>query len=189
MSLKLLWPTPVWEIETPELSDIVSPLLHDIKTKNPQGNSLLSGLLTPAARSFEKLLPDLVENALIEGNYDWKYQNLMWVRIKSMQSDEWDSPHIHCGPDLVGVFYLQIQKGHGDLILVPSSSNSGLSTHTDAIESVGPGKNRYTRLYHRIEAKEGKLALMPSDLVHFVMPNNSILPRYSLALNFRLDPR
>jgi hypothetical protein len=35
MTLKLLWPTPVWEIETPELSDIVSPLLEDIKTKNP----------------------------------------------------------------------------------------------------------------------------------------------------------
>jgi hypothetical protein len=187
MSLKLLWPTPVWEIETPELSDIVSPLLHDIKTKNPKDNTLLSGLLTPTARSFEALLPGLVESALIEGNYARKYSQLLWARIKGMQPDEWDPPHIHCGPDLVGVFYLQIQKGHGDLILVPSSSNSGLSTHTDAIESMGPGKNRYTRLYHRIEAKEGKLALMPSDLVHFVLPNNSILPRYSLALNFKLD--
>ena len=189
MSLKLLWPTPVWEIETPELAEIVTPLLRDIKTKNTEGNSLLSGLNSESARTFENLLPNLVNNALQEGNYDWQYQNLRWARIRGIVQDEWDPPHIHCGPNLVGVFYLQIQKGHGDLILVPSTSNSGLSTHTDNVPSKGPNYNRYTRLYHRIEPKEGKLVLMPADLVHFVLPNDILLPRYSLALNFDIKTK
>jgi hypothetical protein len=39
MSLKLLWPTPVWEIETPELTEIVSPLLHEIQNTPPNSES------------------------------------------------------------------------------------------------------------------------------------------------------
>jgi hypothetical protein len=183
MSLKLLWPTPVWEIETPELSEIVSPLLHDVKTKNPQNNSLLSGLLTPAARAFEELLPGLIENALVEGNYDWKFSKILWIRIRNIRPDEWDPPHIHTGPTLVGVFYLHIQKGHGNLIVVPNGSHAGLSTHK---ETNSYGAQYSTRLYHNIEAKNGKLVLLPSDLIHFVLPNASNELRYSLAINIEL---
>lgn len=180
MSLKLLWPTPVWEIETPELSDIVAPLLHEIKT-NPKDPDAYLITKMPEASKFEKLLGPIVDDALQEGNYDWKFSKLLWGRVVGMQQNNWDSPHVHLGPMLVGVFYLQIQKGHGDLVLVPSTSNSGLSTHHDGIKG--------TRLYHQIQPKEGKLVLFPADLVHFVIPNNIPLPRYSIALNFQLSPR
>ena len=183
MSLKLLWPTPVWEIETPELSDIVPQLLDDIKTKNPQNNTLLSGLLTPAARSFEDLLSRLVENALVEGNYDWRFSKILWIRIRRIRPNEWDPPHIHLGPNLVGAFYLDIQKGHGNLVVVPSGGHSGLSTHK---ETNSHGTQFGARLYHNIEAKNGKLVLIPSDLIHFVLPNASDQVRYSLALNVEL---
>jgi hypothetical protein len=179
MSLKLLWPTPVWEIETPELADIVAPLLHEIKTTPPDPESYFKTDL-PEASKFVKMLKPIVNDAMKEGGYNWQYSKLLWARAVRMTQENWDSPHIHTGPMLVGVFYLQIQKGHGDLYLVPSSSNSGLSTHFDGTKT--------SRLYHQIEAKEGKLVLMPADLVHFVLPNTLPLPRYSIALNFEIRP-
>jgi hypothetical protein len=178
MSLKLLWPTPVWEIETPELTEIVSPLLHEIQNTPPNSESYFKTDL-PVASKFVKMLKPIVNAAMKEGNYPWEYSKLLWGRAVKMQQGEWDSPHVHLSPMLVGVFYLQVQKGHGDLYLIPSSSNSGFTSHHDGY--------RGTRLYHRIEAKEGKLILMPADLVHFVLPNVIPLARHSIALNFEMN--
>lgn len=179
MSLKLLWPTPVWEIETPELSDIVAPLLHEIKNSPTDPENYLV-TTRPEAGKFKDMLGTIVDNALQEGSYDWKFSRLLWGRVNRMTQTNWDSPHVHLGPTMVGVFYLQVQKGHGDLFLVPKGSNSGLSTHHDGIKG--------SRLYHQIEAKEGKLVLLPADLIHFVLPNTLPLPRYSIALNFEIKP-
>jgi hypothetical protein len=178
MSLKLLWPTPVWEIETPELADIVAPLLHEIKTTPPDPESLFK-IDLPEASKFVKMLKPIVNDAMKEGGYPWEYNKLLWGRAVRMTQGNWDSPHIHLAPMLVGVFYLQVQRGHGDLFLVPSSGNSGFTTHHDGMKG--------TRLYHQIEAKEGKLVLMPADLAHFVLPNTLPLPRYSIALNFEMN--
>jgi len=178
MSLKLLWPTPVWEIETPELAEIVAPLLHEIKNTPPDLESYFKTDL-PEASKFVKMLKPIVNDAMKEGNYPWEYSKLLWGRAVKMVQNGWDAPHIHLSPMLVGVFYLQVQKGHGDMFLVPSSGNSGFTTHHDG--------HKGTRLYHRIEAKEGKLVLMPADLVHFVLPNVIPLPRYSIALNFEMN--
>ena len=179
MTLKLLWPTPVWEIETPELSDIVSPLLHEIKNTPADPENYFKTDL-PEASKFVKMLGPIIDGAMQEGNYRWKYSKVSWGRAVRMTQGSWDSPHIHLSPMLVGVFYLQVQKGHGDLYLVPSSGNSGFTTHHDG--------SKGTRLYHQIEAKEGKLVLMPADLVHFVLPNTIPLPRYSIALNIAMNP-
>jgi uncharacterized protein (TIGR02466 family) len=152
-------------------------MLHEI-INNPVTDGYMPK--TEYCNVFTESLQSIVDREMVESNYKWKYSKLLWGRVARMGQNEWDPPHVHLGPMLVGVFYLQIQKGHGDLYLVPNGSNSGFSTHDDP--------KRGTRIYHKVTPTEGKLVLFPGDLIHFVTHNTSTLPRYSIALNIEMKP-
>lgn len=181
MKLSLLWPTPIWEIQTPELERIADELVVDYKDYKRRGLEMPydifdSGII--ALQLLKEQIRKLTNEALKTGNFDWRFSSIMRGRFNMTTRGDWDSPHIHVGPQLVAVYYWQVPEGSGDLVLVAPSFAGGLTTTSDG--------NKGARTHYTITPKKGLLALFPSDLVHFVLPNETEYIRASVAANIEL---
>ena len=181
MKLSLLWPTPVWEIQTPELEQIADDMVNEYasfkKSNKEFPYNVFDGTFA-SAKSLESLIGQFTNQAMYDGDFDWRYSHIVRGRFNMTTKNGWDSPHIHVGPQLVAVYYWQVPEGSGDLVLVAPSFAGGLTTTMEGTKG--------TRTYYKVTPKKGLLVLFPSDLVHFVLPNETDSIRASVAANIEL---
>lgn len=181
MKTSLLWPTPVWEIHTPLLEQIADNIVKEYAEFKSTGEKFPYDVFDGTFKSLDLLritIGDFTNKALEEANYNWRYSRMLRGRFNMTLRGEWDSPHIHIGPQLVAVYYWQVPEGSGDLVLVAPSFAGGLTTTTEGFKGA--------RTHYTITPKKGLLVLFPSDLVHFVLPNDTDSTRASLAANIEL---
>lgn len=191
MKLNLLWPTPVWEFETPELLSLSNQLMENIRELNKKKITLPQNIFDkslPASIELEKLIHSYTNEALIAAKCNWRYSHMMRGRVNMNKLGEWDSPHIHIGPKLVGVLYLRTPESSGNLILIAPTFAGGLTSTSETSSMSQIPVTKQQRTYFEVVPQVGKMVLFPSDLVHFVMPNTKDDTRVSVALNIELQP-
>ena len=98
----------------------------------------------------------------------------MWGNINSHSS--WNVPHTHPGSFYAGVYYVSAQEDMGDCVLV--------NTHSVILDNIPYAPK--LRLEHKITPKTGYLHLFPSGQFHYVEPNRSNTPRYSISFNIKV---
>lgn len=181
MKLSLMWPTPIWEVQTPELEQIADDLVNDYKQFKSGNDVLPYDIFDSNFESLKQLqesIKQYTNQGMKEGQFEWRFSRIMRGRFNMTRQSEWDSPHIHVGPQLVAVYYWQVPENSGKLVLVAPSFAGGLTTTND--------DNKGARTHYTITPKKGLLVLFPSDLVHFVLPNETDRIRASVAANIEL---
>ena len=102
-------------------------------------------------------------------------------RYNIIKPNECDTPHHHIGSVLVGIYYVDVPKGAGDLLL--HDPRNAVSWNNLNYEPNDPFPMKYYRSYHRIKPQEGLLIFMPGFLEHSVETNLSGQNRISIVFN------
>lgn len=89
----------------------------------------------------------------------------------------YDQPHHHARAKWVGVYYVDVPHGCGDLLLL--DPRGGVVAES-AVED-----GRTNRAYKRISPKTGDFIVFPGYLVHMVEPSNVMSERLVLASLFK----
>jgi uncharacterized protein (TIGR02466 family) len=109
------------------------------------------------------------------------------VEILSRQNPvapmEWQAPHSHPENDLVGVYYVDIPEGSGD-ILIQDPRGAVLAFWQEPL--VTEDYNGTSRVSYRIKPRPGLLVLFPNYIFHSVEPNLGNRHRISIVLDIRL---
>jgi len=171
-----LFPTPLWHIEgTPQ--ELVDELykgaykLKEVYTDTPQ-RSNQGGYQTPAFE-WKEFHPQGIEyiDKVVGDMFKFKVES-WWYNINGQ--GHWNVPHIHAGSDLALVLYVTDSDGLLNL----------MSPHPmrllDDQEYGGEGDHM------RVTANKGDIVIFPSDLVHYVMPNQKEEDRISISMNLQL---
>jgi uncharacterized protein (TIGR02466 family) len=170
-----LFPTRIWHIEgTPQL--LVDELYHaayKIKEKYLEGEnkSNKGGYHSPffAWDTFHPEGKKLI-NEIIDKNIKKPFKvNEWWYNIS--ETGHWNMPHTHPGVDLSLVLYLT----ETDELL--NFFNPFSQRKTVAMDG--------TTLYSP-KTKKGDILIFPSDIQHFVMPNQREEDRISISMNLQL---
>ena len=181
-----LWPTPLWHIEgaPQQLIDELYQGAYRFKEKHPSTNrSNEGGYQTPfldwkdfhpqGIEYIDKVVGDIFSRGTYKNhqnfsevkNPQFKVQN-WWYNING--KGNWNTPHTHPNCDMALVLYLTDSDGLLQLMCPFLQRKPRSSSH------VG------------INAKKGDIIIFPSDLVHYVMPNQREEDRISISMNLQL---
>lgn len=130
-------------------------VLADFKTKSLSIVSAVDCTIEPVAREFD-------------------YARSWCVSTYGMS---YDQPHHHARAKWVGVYYVDVPHGCGDLLLLDPRGG------VFAESSVEDG--RTNRAYKRISPKTGDFIVFPGYLIHMVEPSNVMQERLVLASLFK----
>jgi len=164
-----IFPTPLWHIEgaPQQLIDELYEGAYKLKEIYPDDKkrSNEGGYQTPFL-GWEDFHPQGIEyiDKVIGDNYKFKVKE-WWYNING--KGHWNTPHIHPNCDFALVWYLT--DSDGLLLLInPFSQRKNIDDH------VG------------INAKKGDIIMFPSDIMHFVKPNQRDADRISISMNLQL---
>ena len=171
-----IFPTPVWHIkDTPQvLVDELYQGAYKFKEvyKDITKRSTEGGYQTPII-SWESFHPegkDIIEKAIRECDKsvftNFKVQG-WWYNING--KGHWNRPHTHPKCDIAAVLYLT--DSDGLLHLLNPFPQRRVDRKGDHVG---------------IKANKGDILIFPSDLVHFVMPNQREEDRISISMNLQL---
>jgi len=172
-----LWSTPVWRIEgAPQvLVDELYQGAYRFKESYPSEKKTNQGGYQSPSFEWEAFQPQGIEyvegvvSKLIEDVESPYYENFKvqqwWYNIN--EKGCWNTPHTHPNSDLALVLYLTDSDGLLSL----------LNPHA---------QRQFNRQHATINAKKGDIVIFPSDLMHYVMPNQRDTDRISISMNLQL---
>ena len=170
-----IFPTPIWRIEeTPQvLVDELYKGAYRFKKKYPSENRSNKGGYQSPPFEVNKFHPQGIEyiDKVVGDIFKFKVES-WWYNINGQ--GHWNVPHIHAGSDLALVLYVTDSDGLLNLMsphpmrLLDSQDYGGAGDHM------------------RVTANKGDIVIFPSDLVHYVMPNQREEDRVSISMNLQL---
>lgn len=180
---KKMFYTPVWEYQVEDYEELNALLRVDINVFR-SGNNFFDY----SGRGAKTLLSVFKDSVFqIVERYPWKRSPVEFrCRVNPIEPLEIDTPHFHSDCRVVGVYYLHVPPGSGDILLHDPRGytnwdyDSSSNTITD--NSPAKEKNKSSRAYHRITPREGTMLLHPSYVVHSIEPNLSDEIRISFAM-------
>jgi len=167
-----IFPTPVWHIEDApqQLVDELYQGAYKFKeiyasvTRSNEG-----GYQTPPLewKDFHPQGREYIENSVSECmDRNYKVEE-WWYNING--KGNWNTPHSHAGSDFALVFYV--------------TDSDGL------LRFMNPNNMRRTeeeKDFAHMNAKKGDIIIFPSDLQHYVLPNEREEDRISISMNLQL---
>ena len=165
-----LFPTPLWHIEgTPQvLVDELYQGAYKHKEKYKSVTKSNQGGYQSPTFDWKKFQPQGIEyiDKVVGDMFKFKVGS-WWYNING--KDHWNAPHTHAGFDLALVLYVTDSDG---LLRLMNPQQMRLDVDYDA--------------YISINAKKGDMLIFPSDLLHYVMPNQKEEDRISISMNLQL---
>ena len=173
-----LFSTPVWHTKgaSQQLVDKLYEGAYKFKEvyKDITKRSTEGGYQTPII-SWESFHPegkDIIERAIQECDKsvftNFKVQG-WWYNING--KGHWNRPHTHPKCDIAAVLYLTDSDGLLQL----------MSPFPQRIERVDGNGNHVS-----VAAQKGDIILFPTDIVHYVLPNEREEDRISISMNLQL---
>ena len=166
-----LWSTPLWHIEGAplQLIDELYQGAYRVKERWPSENRSNEGdyqspfldwkdFHPQGIEYINKVVGDIFENFMVK---EW------WYNING--NGHWNHPHSHPGSNFALVLYVTDSDG---LLRLMNPQQMRLDVDYDA--------------YISINAKKGDMLIFPSDLLHYVMPNQKEEDRISISMNLQL---
>ena len=161
-----IFPTPVWYIEgtSQKLVDELYKGAYRFKKKHPSENRSNQGGYQTPAFNWEEFHPQGIEyiDKVVGDIFKFKVES-WWYNINS--TGAWNAPHTHPASDFALVLYLTDSDGLLTLV------NPRHYIHTDDV---------------KIKANKGDIVMFPSDILHYVMPNQKEEDRISISMNLQL---
>lgn len=170
---QILFGTPVWQYN---LNDVIS-----VEDLEKEGRPYKVGnYFDLPGEQIGKLKQTVKEYSdRIAEQYNWnKKPTFMVGRQSPIFPNESDTPHGHHHAMMVAVFYLQVPKNSGDILL---HDPRGCVFWKDP-QVVNDGPYKSCRSYHRITPYPGMLLMFPNYLIHSVETNLSEQMRLSIMM-------
>jgi hypothetical protein len=166
-----LFSTPLWHIEgTPQqLVDELYQGAYRIKEKYPsETKSNEGGYQTPTFdwKSFHPQGIEYVDKVI--GNIFPFQVESWWYNING--KGHWNLPHTHPSSDFALVWYLT--DSDSLLQLISPFPQRRIENHCGG--------------HINVDAKKGDIVMFPSDINHYVMPNQRDTDRVSISMNLQL---
>ena len=181
----LIFPTPLIKVklnedlnELKEFSKTLSAKvnLSNVGGKNSGQVDFKKKPLISLSDKITKIANDnFVEDLALDRNLN--IEN-MWFNINGHKA--YNTEHLHMHFLVSGVFYVDVQKNSGDLILHRNSW-----AHCFTVTDNSKSYNLFTSSTKSITPENNMLILFPSWLVHSVNPNLSNEKRISIAFDLR----
>ena len=165
-----LFTTPLWHIEgaPQQLIDELYQGAYQFKENHKSTNFSNEGGYQTPPFDWEYFHPQGIEyiSKVVGDIFEFKVQH-WWYNING--KGHWNTPHTHPNSDFALVLYLTDSDG---LLYLMSPL---------------PQRNfDYNRGHIRIKAKKGDIVMFPSDINHYVMPNQRDTDRVSISMNLQL---
>mgnify|MGYP001303134457 CR=1 FL=1 len=165
-----LFPTPLWHIEeTPQvLVDELYQGAYRFKERYQSLNRSNQGGYQTPAFDWEIFHPQGIDyiNKVVGDIFKFKVES-WWYNING--KGHWNHPHSHPGSNFALVLYVTDSDG---LLRLMNPQQMRLDVDYNA--------------YISINAKKGDMLIFPSDLLHYVMPNQKEEDRISISMNLQL---
>ena len=172
-----LFETPIWgfvlsdqNLQTLDYSEYISNLadIEQSKTKSNMGGWQSRDNLhqDPIFQEFNKSILGAAGSVLKDFTDREPYIQSMWANINT--KGDYNAHHVHEG-EISGVYYCQIPKNPGRLVLVNPAVRSYISVIRNNNFFINP--------------ERVALIMFPSWLEHFVEPSQSDDPRISISFN------
>jgi len=200
-----LFVTPVWsfdidDVDTARLVDHANSLYEiDTANRNPNnyigearsaGLKWISYLLSKAQiksnSALEKIVALATENAsqcireLGAKESCSLVLNGCWYNING--PDDVVFSHVHPGTTIVAVYYFKVPPDSGNIVF-----QHGDNTRCwNYAPKYFVDRNRFTEVFHQIDAKENLMLIFPGSLMHFVTKNLSQEDRMCMTFNFAI---
>ena len=197
MNVIQVFSTPLWESPLPDFGSHKEKFLDAVKTfrtNNPEGiqrSNLGGGYQSPMNLTNESdlaLLFEFVCQVGLKAAFDLQFVNVdvyitaAWVNFNDTRSAV-NYDHVH-QDTFSGVFYLQIPKKSGKLVI----NNPGINPLWQG-SMLTQAKNKFNSDKIKLEPIEGHLYLWPSYLPHGVEPNDHDDARISISFNLLCIPK
>ena len=195
MSVRLLFPMPVFQYNLLEEGLIDEMYLHDLKAdmdgmrrKDPVGRQISNAYTgwqsndgveaRPAWTKWVRILNTKMNCEVLPffGVNPTVCQLSMgnaWANINDKGS--WNRPHGHNGCFLSGAFYVHADGDEGDFVALNSAGGGTVLSDFPPCPRI--------RENHCISPTSGTLLIFPSGCIHMVEPNQTNKDRYSVAFN------
>lgn len=150
--------------------------VHDFFQRKEEGHVQLARLF---AETVKKTIQDLDQQADFS-----KFNVLMngWLNVNPPGG--YNSPHQHSEAHLSGVYYVDVPKSKFD----SGGAIEFLSPHPVRLLSTLIKSQMFSDRI-RVQPKAGDLIIFPSQLLHWVHPNDSGNPRVTVAFNAMIQPK
>jgi uncharacterized protein (TIGR02466 family) len=169
-----LFETPLWRFVIGD-DTLNQQMLYDGTSYKPGANFF------DIDRESIQHLKCEIEKFLFEKWPDKKFH--IYGRQNPIKPNSCDTPHSHPNCEIVGVYYVDVPKNSGDILLMdPRFNVPTFWQHEPEIETY-----KTARPYYRIKPTSGLLILFPSYIVHSVETNLSDKIRMSVAINIVED--
>lgn len=177
----VLWPQFIFSCGLPEYIEGAVKECQELREEDPKGRSISNcgGWQSAAFRDteketlgkLEKHLRDISNEVLpevIKCNFSVDYSS-WWVNISDKNS--FNVPHSHGNTKIVAVYYPQVPKGPGNLLLYRPDHNNTLAAENDTFKSFIP--------------EAGRAFFFPGHILHSVVSDQTHeVERISIAYNF-----
>lgn len=150
--------------------------VHDFFQRKEEGHARLARLFAEVTKKTIQTLDPSADHA--------KFNVLLngWVNVNPPGG--YNSPHQHSDAHLSGVYYVEIPASKSDA----GGSIEFLSPHPVRLLSTLIRSQLFSdRL--RVQPASGDLLIFPSQLTHWVHPNDSGKPRITIAFNATIQPK
>ena len=162
-----IFPTPTWHIEgAPQqlIDELYEGAYRFKKEYVSEHKSNEGGYQTPPLK-WDKFHPQGTEyiDKVVGDIFKFKVKE-WWYNINGQ--GHWNLPHTHSNSDFALVLY--VTDSDGLLTLMSPHQYSSTGDHI------------------KVNANKGDILMFPSDLVHYVMPNQREEDRISISMNLQL---
>ena len=164
-----IFPTPLWHIEgaPQQLIDELYEGAYRFKKKYPSETKSNEGGYQTPAFEWKDFHPQGIEyiNKIVGDIFKFKVES-WWYNING--KGHWNHPHTHPNCDFALVLYLTDSDGLLQLM------------------SPFPQRKLVLGSLVNIDAKKGDILMFPSDINHYVLPNQREEDRISISMNLQL---
>jgi hypothetical protein len=169
-----LFSTPLWEFEIPQHVELNYKLISI--SRNVEGEHRYFETDHPAVQELKNKMQGYVND--ISKEYGWRELTLKG-RQNVIMPGECDGPHNHPWSAVTAVYYVEVPKNSGDILLHDPRGGINYSWWP---------YNERRRPFIRITPKAGMLLIFPGYLVHSVETNLSRSPRISIVIDAEGSP-
>jgi len=185
--LHSLFPTPIFQSEIP-LEDLWLEYVKSLMYDRTVGDT---NYISRDRNIFEqpelKDLKDKIEEQIRFYAYEYlkvqRYVDIEVVRSWGVyhRPSDWAAKHCHSNSIFSGIYYLEVDEYSGDLLIDKGqhASNCFIPTLTPDVTHF----NQFTQQNWRLKPEKGMLVAFPSQVIHEVEANRSVIDRYCVAFD------